>query len=196
MPGEPQRETVSNAWQTLYLTSSVTHTAGASACGVRALPKALVVLVKINESTPANVASSRRLSVPVMLVSMKCCQLCVMTCGLCRVAVYRTACTSTRHRLTKSRSLMDPTLFVKSDDLMSRPMASCFVFLKVRTSASPKCPLLPVTKTFILMSLPLVVYTTSIELIVSFTYRSNLLNRGRKLLHARSVYMERTDQKT
>jgi hypothetical protein len=52
-------------------TSSVTHAAGASAGGARASPRTLVVLVKMNESTPAAAASSSRLSVPVTLVSTK-----------------------------------------------------------------------------------------------------------------------------
>jgi hypothetical protein len=51
------------------VTSSVTHAAGASAGGVSATPKALVVLVKTNDLTPTDAASSRRFSVPVMLVS-------------------------------------------------------------------------------------------------------------------------------
>jgi hypothetical protein len=38
---------------------------------VSADPNALVVLVRIKDSTPAAAASSRRMSVPVTLVSMK-----------------------------------------------------------------------------------------------------------------------------
>src|SRR5215510_4349612 len=68
-------------------TPSVTHTTGAAADGCSAPPKALVVLVKTNAPTPANVASSRSVSVPVMLVSTKLRRLCVMTWGLWRVAV-------------------------------------------------------------------------------------------------------------
>jgi hypothetical protein len=86
--------------------------------------------------------------VPVMLVSTKLRRLCVMTWGLWRVAVCRTASTPAMHCLTTSRSLIEPSLLVKSDGLMSRPMTSWCVCLNVRTNASPKCPLLPVTKTF------------------------------------------------
>jgi hypothetical protein len=56
------------------LRSSVTQTAGALAAGLNALPKALVVLVKIKQLTPTDAASSRRLRVPVMLVSTKSCR--------------------------------------------------------------------------------------------------------------------------
>ena len=47
--------------------------------GTRASPKTLVVLVKTNDSTPLLTASSRRLSVAVMLVSTKSCRLWVAT---------------------------------------------------------------------------------------------------------------------
>ena len=53
------------------LISSVTQAAGAPAGGTNAPPKAPVVLVKTKDATPADVASSRRMSVPVMLVSTK-----------------------------------------------------------------------------------------------------------------------------
>jgi hypothetical protein len=52
--------------------SSITHAAGAPAGGLNAPPKALVVLVKMKAATPADVASSRRVSVPIMLVSTNC----------------------------------------------------------------------------------------------------------------------------
>jgi hypothetical protein len=61
------------------MTSSVTHAAGDPAGGVSATPNALVVLVKTNDLTPTDAASSRRFNVPVMLVSMKLCRLCVDT---------------------------------------------------------------------------------------------------------------------
>src|SRR5579883_110995 len=55
-------------------TSSVSHAAGAPGGGVNARPNALVVLVNTNAETPAAVASSSRLSVPVMLASMNSCR--------------------------------------------------------------------------------------------------------------------------
>ena len=54
----------------------IAYTALVGWLGTRqAVPKALVVLVKTKESTSADVASSRRLSVPVLLVSTKSCRL-------------------------------------------------------------------------------------------------------------------------
>jgi flagellar basal body rod protein FlgG len=47
----------------------------ATAGGVSAPPNTLVVLVKTRVATPTTTASSRRLSVPTMLVSMKSCML-------------------------------------------------------------------------------------------------------------------------
>src|SRR5262245_25761477 len=101
-------------------TSSVTHAAGAPSGGVSALPKALVVLVKTKDATPADAASSNRLSVPVMLVSTKSCRLWVATWGLCRVAAWRTASTPRTHCLTQLRSAIDPTLLVKGEGVRSR----------------------------------------------------------------------------
>src|SRR5947199_731920 len=133
------------------LTSSVTHAAGAPAGGVTASPKSLVVLVKTKDATPEDAASSRRLSVPVMLVSTKSCRLWVTTWGLWRVAAWRTASTPRMHCLTQLRSATDPTLLVKGEGVMSRPTTSWLVFCSVRTRASPRCPALPVTKTFMLV---------------------------------------------
>ena len=67
-------------------TSSVIQAAGSPSAGLSARPKALVVLVKMKHPTPAATASSRRLSVPVMLVATKSGRPCEPTCGLWRVA--------------------------------------------------------------------------------------------------------------
>jgi hypothetical protein len=53
------------------VTSSVTQAAGASATGLSASPKVLVVLVKTKAVTCLATASSRRRRVPVMFVSTK-----------------------------------------------------------------------------------------------------------------------------
>src|SRR5262249_13825494 len=90
-------------------TSSVIHAAGAPSGGDSARPKALVVLVYIKDRTLAETASSRSDSVPVMFVSTKSCGECVMTWGLCSVAVWMTASVCLIHCLTKSRSRTDPT---------------------------------------------------------------------------------------
>jgi len=44
-------------------------------------------------------------------------------CGLCSVAVCSTARTPDMHLLTKARSVIDPTSWVKADGLLSRPTA-------------------------------------------------------------------------
>ena len=59
--------------------------------GLSASPKALVVLVMTKLSTPAREASSSRMSVPSTFVSTNSSRPCVATCGLCRVAAWRTA---------------------------------------------------------------------------------------------------------
>ena len=64
------------------------HAAGAPVAGVSARPKALVVLVKTNRSTPAATDSSSRLSVAVTLASMNSWRVWEPTCGLCSVAVW------------------------------------------------------------------------------------------------------------
>jgi hypothetical protein len=76
---------------------------------VSAAPKALVVLVKMKQPTPAATASSSRISVPVMLVSTKAWAVWVATCGLCRVAVWMIAVAPCMQSRTKSRSQIDPT---------------------------------------------------------------------------------------
>jgi hypothetical protein len=134
------------------VTSSVTQIAGVPTGGTSAAPKTLVELVKMNERTPASTDSSNKFSVPVMFVSMKFCRVWVMTWGLCREAVCKTVSTPVMQRFTNSRSTMDPTSSVKSDLATSTPIISCFVFRNVRTSASPKCPLLPVIKIFMQLS--------------------------------------------
>jgi hypothetical protein len=63
-------------------TSSVIHPAGAPSGGVNARPKTLVLLVNTKARTPAVVASSSRLSVPVTFVSTNACFSCVAMCGL------------------------------------------------------------------------------------------------------------------
>src|SRR5215468_3949285 len=127
-------------------TSSVTHAAGSPRAGVSLEPKALVVLVKMKASTPAATASSRRIRVPVTLTSTKSRPAWVATCGLCRVAAWSTARTPRMPCLTSSRSQMEPTQSVKGDGLRSRPRASRCSARKVRMSASPRWPALPVTR--------------------------------------------------
>src|SRR5262249_44505555 len=131
-------------------TSSVTHAAGAPGGGTNAPPNALVVLVKTKDATPADVASSRSVSVPVTLVATKSWRLGAARWGLCRVAVWRTASTPRMHCLTQLRSAIDPTRRVKGDAATSRPTASWPDPRRGRTSASPRGPLLPGTRTFIL----------------------------------------------
>src|SRR5262245_57539106 len=50
------------------------------------------------------------------------------------------------HLFTKSRSIIDPTWWVKGDVLTSMPMAGRPASTSVRMSASPRCPALPVTR--------------------------------------------------
>src|SRR5258707_15209864 len=50
-------------------------------------------------------------------------------------------------RLTKSRSVIEPPRCVKAPGRLSRPMTSRRSACRVRTSASPRCPELPVTRT-------------------------------------------------
>ena len=69
-------------------------------------------------------AHIQRLSVPARLVATKSWPECVATCGLCSVAVYRTTSTPRMHLRTTSRSVIDPTVWVNADVLMSSPIAS------------------------------------------------------------------------
>src|SRR5215475_8570805 len=50
------------------------------------------------------------------------------------------------HRAMRSRSQMEPTLLVKGEGLMSTPRASRPSACRVRMSASPRWPALPVTR--------------------------------------------------
>src|SRR6266702_3886608 len=129
------------------VTSSVIHAAGAPGAGVRARPNALVVLVNTKLPTPAAAASSSRASVPVMLVPTKSCRRCEPTCGLCRVAGCSTVPTPSRQRRTVARSAMDPVVVVNGEGSRSRPATSRPLARSTRTSASPRCPALPVTRT-------------------------------------------------
>src|SRR5262249_13879625 len=135
-------------------TSSVTHAAGAPGGGVSARPKALVVLVNTKAATPAATASSRRWSVPVTLVSRNSCRAWLARWGVCRVAAWMTASAPRTQRLTNSRSATDPTWTVYGDTTRSRPATWWGVSWRVRTRPSPRCPLLPVTKTFMGLSVP------------------------------------------
>src|SRR5215204_6865081 len=125
-------------------TSSVIHAAGAPGGGASARPNALVVLVNTNRSTPAATASSSSVSVPVTFVSTKSRHACEPTCGLCSVAACSTAPTPSIALRTSSRSATEPTTVVYGDGRASRPTAS----RSTRISASPRCPALPVTRTF------------------------------------------------
>src|SRR5262249_48504932 len=129
------------------VTCSVIHAAGASGAGASARPKALVVLVNTKLPTPAATASWSSVSVPVMLVSTKSWRLCEPTCGLCSVAGCSTAPTPARQPRTVSRSAMEPTVVVNGEGSRSRPTTSRPAACSTRTSASPRCPALPVTRT-------------------------------------------------
>src|SRR5262249_33188323 len=61
------------------------------------------------------------------------------------------ASTPSTHRRTKPRSATEPTWPVNGDGAMSTPTTSWLVFRSVRTSASPRCPALPVTRIFMLL---------------------------------------------
>ena len=93
-------------------TSSVIHAAGWPGAGVSARPKALVVLVKTKLPTPAATASSSSVSVPATFVSTNACLPCEPTCGLCSVAVCRTASAPATQSRTTARSATDPTTVV------------------------------------------------------------------------------------
>src|SRR5437773_9044661 len=54
------------------------------------------------------------------------------------------------HRPTQLRSAIDPTTLVKGEGVTSRPTTSWPDSRIVRTSASPRWPLLPVTKIFMI----------------------------------------------
>src|SRR5262245_21459236 len=103
------------------VTSSVIQAAGAPAGGTRASPNTLVVLVNTNDPTFAAAASSNRLSVPETLMSTKSCWLWVATCGLCKVAAWKTASTSRMQGLTQARSTIEPTTVVNGDARTSIP---------------------------------------------------------------------------
>src|SRR3984885_3684066 len=118
-------------------TSSVIHAAGSPGAGVRARPKALVVLVKMNRLTSAFTASSSRLSVPVAFVS---------TCGWWSVAQCTTAPTPATERRTASRSATDAAVVVYGEGTMSSPVTSWPGSGRKRISASPRWPELPVTR--------------------------------------------------
>src|SRR5216684_2459190 len=150
-------------------TSSVIHAAGASAGDVRECPNALVVLVKTKDLAPAGTASSSRFNVPAILVSTNSWRLWLATCGLCSVAVCRTTSTPCMHCLTILRSVIDPTRRVNGELLMSRPIASWSDRSRVRISASPKWPALPVTR--ILMAKGLVLQATALHCEHSGGYR-------------------------
>src|SRR5262249_22449280 len=128
-------------------TSSVIQAAGAAGAGVSARPNVLVVLVNTKLPTPAAAASSSRVSVPVTVVATKSCRVCEPTCGLCSVAGCRTAPAPARQARTVARSVIDPTTVVNGDAITSRPVTSCPRARRTRTSASPRCPALPVTRT-------------------------------------------------
>lgn len=65
------------------------------------------------------------------------------------VAVCSTTSTPRTHLRTTSRSVIDPTVWVNADVLMSSPIASSPSSGKVRIRASPRWPALPVTSTFV-----------------------------------------------
>src|ERR687895_732246 len=128
-------------------TSSSIQAAGSPGPGESARPNALVVLVKTKLLTPAATDSSSRLSVPVMLVSTKSCRVCDPTCGLWSVAAWMTASTPVMLRRTKPLSAIEPTALVCGDSSTSSPTTSMPSAPSTRTSASPRWPELPVTRT-------------------------------------------------
>src|SRR5580693_1237817 len=129
-------------------TSSVIQAAGSPGGGVSARPNALVVLVNTKLLTPAATASSSTVSVPLTVVSTNACLPCEPTCGLCSVAVCRTASTPARQSRTTARSATDPITVVCGDGRTSSPVTSCPPSRSTRTRASPRWPELPVTRTF------------------------------------------------
>ncbi len=124
------------------------HAAGSPGPGLNARPNALVVLVNTKLRTPAATDSSSSTSVPVMLVCTNDWRSCDPTCGLCSVAACKTACTPGKLFRTRSRSVIEPTTVVNGESSRSRPTTSCPCSRSTRTSASPRCPELPVTSTF------------------------------------------------
>ena len=128
-------------------TASVIQAAGSPGAGTSARPNALVVLVNTNALTPAATDSSNSVSVPVMFVWTKSSRRCDATCGLCSVAVCRTASTPSRQRFTQPRSATDPSTVVNGDARTSRPRTSTPSAASTRISASPRWPELPVTRT-------------------------------------------------
>src|SRR5262245_22619011 len=88
-----------------------------------------------------------------MFVSTNSRRLCVTTCGLCKVAVWSTTSTPRLACETTSASTIEPVLVVYGDGCTSKPRTSCAESLSVRTSPSPRCPALPVTRIFIVSRL-------------------------------------------
>src|SRR5690625_2655782 len=127
-------------------TSSVIQVAGSPGPGLSARPNALVVLVNTKAPTPALTASSSSTKVPVTLVSTKACRSWDPTCGLCSVAAWRTPSTPVSAAPTTSRSPTDPRTVVNGESRTSRPTTSAPRARSTRTSASPRCPALPVTR--------------------------------------------------
>jgi hypothetical protein len=130
-------------------TSSVIQAAGVAAGGTKASPKTLVELVRTKLFTPWRSAASSKFRVPLILVSINACGLCVATCGLCKVAVCSTASMPRMAAVTAAASPIEHCTLVKGEAAQSKPMAWCSPPCKVRISASPKCPALPVTRILI-----------------------------------------------
>src|ERR1700735_3237504 len=144
-------------------TSSVIQAAGSPGRGVSARPNALVVLVKTKLLRQAATASSSSVSVPLTVVSTNACLPCEPTCGLCSVAVCRTASTPARLARTTARSVTDPTTVVCGDGRTSSPVTSYPASPSTRTRASPRWPELPVTRTFAAATLVSVLMTISAQ---------------------------------
>ena len=125
------------------VTSSVIQAAGCPGSGVSARPNALVVLVKTKLLRPAATASSSSVSVPLTVVSTNACLPCEPTCGLCSVAVCRTASTPSMLSRTTARSATDPTTVVCGDGRTSSPVTSNPRSRSTLTRASPRCPSSP-----------------------------------------------------
>ena len=110
-------------------------------------PNTLVELVRTNARTPTRSASSSSVNVPVTLVSTNCWRVCVARCGLCSVAAWKTTSAPRIASRTHAGSATEPTTSVYGDLTISRPTAGRARDRRTRTSASPRCPALPVTTT-------------------------------------------------
>src|SRR5579872_497792 len=95
---------------------------------------------------PAASAASSSVSVPVTFTSTKAWREWLSTCGLCSVAVWMTAVTPAIAPRTNSGSVIEPTRVVNGEASRSSPRAGRPAACRLRISASPRCPALPVIR--------------------------------------------------